>query len=187
MAGAVAAGLLLVSRRLGLVAAVAALLMAFSRVYIAAHYPWDVLAGLALGAAVAPLGWLLLRRPLTALTGWLRSLPGVRAGFAEQPLDGSTTSPPWKRPQPMSRWPWGWEVGRARRSRLALPSGAEDHAVARGESELGVPVDELAVDSDEVPTVQRDGYRVRGLRQRRGVDDAWSCALRAGSGPSGAP
>jgi membrane-associated phospholipid phosphatase len=85
MAGAVAAGLLLVSRRLGLVAAAAAVLMAFARVYIAAHYPWDVLAGLAFGAAVATLGWLLLRRPLTALTGWLRSLPGVRAGFREQP------------------------------------------------------------------------------------------------------
>ena len=42
MAGAVTAGLLLVSRRLGLVAAAAAVLMAFSRVYIAAHYPWDV-------------------------------------------------------------------------------------------------------------------------------------------------
>ena len=74
------------SRRLGLVAAAAAVLMAFARVYIAAHYPWDVLAGLALGAAVATLGWLLLRRPLTALTGWLRSLPGVRAGFGEEPL-----------------------------------------------------------------------------------------------------
>jgi membrane-associated phospholipid phosphatase len=85
MAGAVAAGLLLVSRRLGLVAATAAVLMACARVYIAAHYPWDVLAGLAFGAAVATLGWLLLRRPLTALTGWLRSLPGVRAGFREQP------------------------------------------------------------------------------------------------------
>ncbi len=86
MAGAVAAGLLLVSRRLGLVAAAAAVLMAFSRVYIAAHYPWDVLAGIAFGAAVAYLGWLMLRRPLTALTRWLRSLPGVRAWFGEQPF-----------------------------------------------------------------------------------------------------
>jgi len=85
MAGAVAAGLLLVSRKLGLVAMVAAVLMAFARVYIAAHYPWDVLAGLALGAAVAGLGWLLLRRPLTAVTRWLRSLPGLRAGFSERP------------------------------------------------------------------------------------------------------
>ena len=85
MAGAVAAGLLLVSRRLGLAAVAAAVLMAFARVYIAAHYPWDVLAGLVLGAAVAAFGWVLLRRPLTALTGWLRSLSGVRAVFAEEP------------------------------------------------------------------------------------------------------
>ena len=39
MAGAVAAGLFLVSRALEAVATAAALLMAYSRVYIAAHYP----------------------------------------------------------------------------------------------------------------------------------------------------
>jgi membrane-associated phospholipid phosphatase len=83
MAGAVAAGLLLAHRRLGAVAVVAALLMAFSRVYIAAHYPWDVLAGLLLGAGVALLGWALLATPLTALTRWLRTLPGLRAVFAD--------------------------------------------------------------------------------------------------------
>lgn len=55
MAGAAAAGLLLLDRRLGAVAAVAALLMAFTRVYVGAHFPIDVLAGLALGAAVAVL------------------------------------------------------------------------------------------------------------------------------------
>ena len=82
MAGAAAAGLWLASRVLGAVAAVAALLMAFSRVYIAAHYPWDVVAGLAFGALVALLGWLLLRRPLMALTAWLRVQPGIRRAFA---------------------------------------------------------------------------------------------------------
>jgi undecaprenyl-diphosphatase len=85
MAGAVAAGLLLASRRLGLVAVVAALLMAFSRVYIAAHYPWDVAVGLALGATLAVLGWLVLGGPLTGLTAWLRARPGVRSVFAERP------------------------------------------------------------------------------------------------------
>ena len=79
MAGAVAAGLLLVSRRLGLVAAAAALVMAFSRVYIAAHYPWDVAAGLAFGALVAVAGWLLLRRPLIALVAWLRTPDRLRS------------------------------------------------------------------------------------------------------------
>jgi membrane-associated phospholipid phosphatase len=39
MAGAVAAGLWFVSRRLGVAATVAAVAMAYSRVYIAAHYP----------------------------------------------------------------------------------------------------------------------------------------------------
>lgn len=53
MAGAVAAGLWFVSRRLGILATIAALAMAFARVYIAAHYPQDVLAGLVLGAIVA--------------------------------------------------------------------------------------------------------------------------------------
>ncbi|HEX3003368.1 MAG TPA: phosphatase PAP2 family protein [Angustibacter sp.] len=82
MAGAVAAGLLIAHRRLGLVAAVAALVMAFSRVYIAAHYPWDVVAGLLFGALVALGGWALLRRPLTAVTARLRDVPGLRAVFA---------------------------------------------------------------------------------------------------------
>lgn len=81
MAGAAAAGLWLASRALGAVAAAAAVLMAFSRVYIAAHYPWDVVAGLAFGVLVAVLGWLLLRRPLTAVTAWLRRQPGVRTAF----------------------------------------------------------------------------------------------------------
>lgn len=64
MAGAVAASLFLFDTLLGEIAAVAAVLMAFSRVYIGAHYPGDVLVGLALGVAVALIGWLLVRRPL---------------------------------------------------------------------------------------------------------------------------
>ena len=53
MAGATAAGLWFVHRRVAAVATVAALLMAFDRVYVGAHYPVDVLAGLVLGSAVA--------------------------------------------------------------------------------------------------------------------------------------
>jgi len=54
--GAVAAGLLFTTRRWGTIAAALAVLMAFTRVYVGAHYPGDVLAGLALGALVAAAG-----------------------------------------------------------------------------------------------------------------------------------
>lgn len=78
MAGSTAAALWLISRRLGSVAAVLALLMAFARVYIAAHYPWDVVGGLTFGALVALLGWLVVRVPMTAVTARMRDLPGLR-------------------------------------------------------------------------------------------------------------
>lgn len=71
MAGAVAASLFVFDSLLGEIAAVAAVLMAFSRVYIGAHFPSDVLVGLGLGIAVALIGWLVARRPLTKGLGWL--------------------------------------------------------------------------------------------------------------------
>ena len=46
---AMAAGLFLVSWRLGAVASVFAVLMAFARVYVGVHFPQDVMAGLAVG------------------------------------------------------------------------------------------------------------------------------------------
>lgn len=67
MAGACAAGLLAVHRRLGLATLGLALLMAFTRVYVGAHYPLDVVAGLLVGAAVSLAGLAVVRRPLTAL------------------------------------------------------------------------------------------------------------------------
>jgi undecaprenyl-diphosphatase len=67
MAGAVTAGAFVVSRRLGLLTAVAAVLLAFSRVYVGAHYPGDVAAGLLFGAAATLAGYLLLRRLLEAV------------------------------------------------------------------------------------------------------------------------
>ena len=42
---------------------------------VGAHYPHDVVAGLLLGAAVAALGWLLVRLPLTRIVEALRTLP----------------------------------------------------------------------------------------------------------------
>lgn len=83
MAGAAATGLLLVSHRLGLVAVAAAVVMAVARVYVAAHYPWDVLAVLLLGAGAAGL-WLLLRVPLISWSTWLRRQPGLHALFSPQ-------------------------------------------------------------------------------------------------------
>lgn len=75
MAGAVAAGLCYVNRRLGITAWVVALLLAFSRVYVGAHYPHDVTAGLLLGAAVIVIGQLLIRPALTAAIRRLSATP----------------------------------------------------------------------------------------------------------------
>ncbi|MEU6587000.1 phosphatase PAP2 family protein [Nocardia sp. NPDC046763] len=75
MAGAVAAGLWLVHRRLAVLGAVAALVMAFARVYIAAHYLQDVLAGLALGAAVSLVGFYLARPLMARLLALLARTP----------------------------------------------------------------------------------------------------------------
>ena len=55
-AGAVAVGLLLINRRWGMISGLLAVVMAFTRVYVGAHYPADVLAGLALGGTVAAIG-----------------------------------------------------------------------------------------------------------------------------------
>lgn len=72
LVGAIAAVLWFVDRRLAVAATVSAVLLAFARVYTAAHYPHDVAAGLVVGAAVGVLGWLALRRLLTVLIDRLR-------------------------------------------------------------------------------------------------------------------
>jgi undecaprenyl-diphosphatase len=73
--GAIAVGLFLVRRRLGIVACVLALVMAFARVYVGAHYPGDVVAGLLLGAVTAVLIRPLAVRLLVPLLGWVRGTP----------------------------------------------------------------------------------------------------------------
>jgi len=75
LVGAVAAALWFVDRRLAIVATAGAILMALARVYTAAHYPHDVVWGLLVGASIAILGWLALRRPLAALVERLRQTP----------------------------------------------------------------------------------------------------------------
>lgn len=68
--GAVAAGLLIANRRWGLIASAFALVMAFTRVYVGAHYPGDVVAGLALGAVVAGACGLVVVPVLTRAASW---------------------------------------------------------------------------------------------------------------------
>ncbi|MGW5399878.1 phosphatase PAP2 family protein [Streptomyces sp. NPDC003952] len=58
IAAAAAAALWAADRRVAAIAVPAALLMAFSRVWVGAHYPHDVVLGLAVGAVLA---WLLTR------------------------------------------------------------------------------------------------------------------------------
>ena len=82
MAGAVAAGLYFVSRLLGWIAAAAAIVIAFARVYIGVHYPQDVLAGLALGAVVVLLLGMLARPALVL----------ILAAMARSPLRTMVTS-----------------------------------------------------------------------------------------------
>jgi membrane-associated phospholipid phosphatase len=75
MAGAAAVGLLMSRPRLGAVAAVLALLMAVDRVYVGAHYPGDVIAGLVFGGAVAALLQLALSPALTSVLARLSHGP----------------------------------------------------------------------------------------------------------------
>jgi undecaprenyl-diphosphatase len=75
MAGSVTAGVLLVHRRLGLVTAALAVLMALTRVYVGAHWPLDVVAGLAVGAVVALASYALVRPLLGRLVALLARTP----------------------------------------------------------------------------------------------------------------
>jgi undecaprenyl-diphosphatase len=77
IAAAAAMALLFVSRRLAVVAIVAAPAMGASRVWVGAHYPHDVLAGLAAGALVAAAVMLAARRQAETLA---RRLTAKRLG-----------------------------------------------------------------------------------------------------------
>lgn len=72
---ALAVGLWIVTRRLGIVGIVLAAAEGFSRVYLGQHYPHDVLAGALLSTVVLLAGWSLVRRPLTHLIATLEATP----------------------------------------------------------------------------------------------------------------
>lgn len=74
-AGAIAVALLVVSWRLGLLAVLLALLVAFGRVYVGVHFPQDVAAGLGLGAVVCGLGLVIVVPLLTRMAEGLASTP----------------------------------------------------------------------------------------------------------------
>jgi membrane-associated phospholipid phosphatase len=75
IAGAFAAGLLLLDRRLGALAAVLALVLAFARVYAGVHYPSDVVVGLLAGAAIGAAIGLTLHTPAAAAARRLTRTP----------------------------------------------------------------------------------------------------------------
>lgn len=79
IAAAAAVALFFVSRRLGVIAAVAACAMAASRVWVGVHYPHDVVVGVVVGAVVAFASMSALRRRPEDLARrlsatWLRPL-----------------------------------------------------------------------------------------------------------------
>ncbi len=80
IAGASAVALALIWRGLAWLTLPLALLMAFSRVFVGVHYPFDVAVGLALGALAAFLVIRFLPPPLTGLVAAMRtaSQPAVR-------------------------------------------------------------------------------------------------------------
>ncbi|MBA0053804.1 phosphatase PAP2 family protein [Streptomyces sp. AJS327] len=103
LAMAIAVGLFMVNRRMGLVGIVLAVFAGFCRVYMGVHYPTDVIGGLALGTAVAlllaPVALWLLTPLARALANssklgplvWVgpRDLPGPgRRGSSASPREG---------------------------------------------------------------------------------------------------
>lgn len=96
IAGAVIVGIWIYNWKLGLPTAVLGLALAFDRVYVGAHYPADVMAGLIFGGVISALVYLAVRTPLTAFLDLLARTPlrllvlsrarsGAASGIEPQP------------------------------------------------------------------------------------------------------
>ncbi|GHD29442.1 phosphatase PAP2 family protein [Nocardiopsis kunsanensis] len=103
IAGAAAAAVVITWHRMALPAAALAVLEAFSRVLVGAHYPHDVTVGLITGAVVATLVSLALARPLTGLVDRLSEVgllrPLLRTGTPGRP----TADVPARQPETDTR------------------------------------------------------------------------------------
>lgn len=75
LAGAFLVGLWFIGRWWGAVATALSVILAFGRVYAGVHYPSDVAAGLAIGAAICLVVQLLARRPVARVAHRLESTP----------------------------------------------------------------------------------------------------------------
>ncbi|MGK5448417.1 phosphatase PAP2 family protein [Streptomyces radiopugnans] len=94
LAMALAVGIFMVNRRLGLVGILVAVFAGFCRVYMGVHYPTDVIGGLALGTAVT---LLLAPVALALLT------PLLRAMAASPRIGRLVSASPEPRPEPGAR------------------------------------------------------------------------------------
>jgi membrane-associated phospholipid phosphatase len=95
IAGAAATAVFIAWRRMAAIAVPAALLAAGSRVFVGAHYPHDVAAGLLLGAVIAAPLVSVLATPLHALVGRLREQDRLGPVLGGRPAigTGDTTDP----------------------------------------------------------------------------------------------
>jgi len=75
MAGAIAVGVWMADRRLGLITCVLAIAMAATRVYVGVHFPLDVIVGLAVGAVIVALSTVVVRSLLTRVITGLSHTP----------------------------------------------------------------------------------------------------------------
>jgi membrane-associated phospholipid phosphatase len=91
MAGAAAVGVLLTHRRLGVLTAGLAVLMAATRVYVGAHFPLDVAAGLVVGA-VAALASYAAARPVVMRLVDTTSGTALRPLITSRPPESTTRS-----------------------------------------------------------------------------------------------